>query len=103
MPSIHWGYNRQWKVPASASARQHPRTKRAALCFQRVDEVTYYVTGSCAPVGNRRLLTCLQGGSGGLPTRRRLPTCPTTSAGFPSVGKLSDVGQDCLPHKVVNS
>src|ERR1035438_7784430 len=54
MPSIHWGYNRQWKVPASASARQHPRTKRAALCFQRVDEVTYYVTGSCAAVVSRR-------------------------------------------------
>src|ERR1017187_8144851 len=38
-------------------------------------------------------------GSGGLPTRRRLPTCPTTSAEFPFVGKLSGIGQDCLPHQ----
>src|ERR1035441_5725104 len=45
---------------------------------------------SCAPVGNRRLLAT--GGSGGLPTRRRLPTCPTTSAEFPSVRKLSGAG-----------
>jgi len=28
-------------------------------------------------------------GSGGLPTRRRLPICPTTSAAFPIPGKLS--------------
>src|ERR1035438_1178909 len=32
-------------------------------------------------------------GSGGLPTRRRLTTCPTTSAEFPFVGKLSGVGR----------
>src|ERR1035438_6238376 len=29
-------------------------------------------------------------GSGGLPTRRRLPTCPTTSAQFPFGGKLRE-------------
>src|ERR1035438_370233 len=40
-------------------------------------------TGTCSPVYK---------GSGGLPTRRRLPTCPTTSAEFPFVGKLSGVG-----------
>src|ERR1035438_647352 len=81
MPSIHWGYNRQWKVPASASARQHPRTKRAALCFQRVDEVTYYVTGSCAAVVYRRSPVQTRGvpsGSGRLPIGRSLPSCPTT-------------------------
>src|SRR5271157_5871263 len=37
-------------------------------------------------------------GSGGLPTRRRLPTCPTTSAEFPLVGKLSGIGRKRLPH-----
>ena len=31
-------------------------------------------------------------GLGGLPTRRRLPTCPTTSAAFPILGKLSGIG-----------
>ena len=33
---------------------------------------------------------------GGLPTRRRFPTCPTTSAEFPFLGKLSGIGQECL-------
>src|ERR1035438_3769072 len=47
-------------------------------------------TGACWPVYK---------GPGGLPTRRRLPTCPTTSAEFPFVGKLSGIGQDCLPHQ----
>jgi hypothetical protein len=36
-------------------------------------------------------------GSGGLPTRRRLPTCPTISAGFPVLGKLSGIGHFCRP------
>src|ERR1035437_9864416 len=31
-------------------------------------------------------------GSGGLPTRRRLPTCPTTCAEFADLGKLSGIG-----------
>jgi hypothetical protein len=34
---------------------------------------------------------------GGLPTRRRFPTCPTTSAEFPFLGKLSGIGHSCLP------
>src|ERR1019366_3820267 len=38
--------------------------------------------------------------SGGLRTRRRLPTCPTTSAEFPFVRELSGIGQDCLHHSV---
>jgi len=32
---------------------------------------------SCAPIGNRRFTVCFTGVRGGLPTRRRLPTCPT--------------------------
>src|ERR1017187_8792963 len=32
---------------------------------------------SCAPVGNRRWAGHWQASAGGLPTRRRLPTCPT--------------------------
>src|ERR1035437_4228405 len=31
-------------------------------------------------------------GSGGLPTRRRLPTCPTTCAEFADLGKPSGIG-----------
>src|SRR5450755_387153 len=46
---------------------------------------------SCAPVGNRRLLASLTKASGGLPTRRRLPACPTSAAGFAASGKLSAV------------
>src|ERR1035438_2606113 len=47
---------------------------------------------SCTPVGNRRLLACLRRVPAGSPTRRRLPTCPTTSAAFTFVGKLNDIG-----------
>ena len=38
--------------------------------------------------------------SGGLPTRRRLQTCPTVLAGFRVLGKVCGIGQDCLPHKM---
>src|ERR1035441_3066475 len=37
------------------------------------------------------------GGPDGLTTRRRLPTCPTTSAEYPLLGKLSGIGHSCLP------
>src|ERR1035441_7798516 len=50
---------------------------------------------SCAPVGNRRLLGLFTRGSGGFPTRRRFPTCPTTSAEFPCAGKPSGIGHEC--------
>src|SRR6266568_9405857 len=53
---------------------------------------------SCAPVGNRRPLACFTRGSGGLATRRRLPTCPTTSAEFAFVGKVSGIGRNRLRH-----
>jgi len=50
-------------------------------------------TGACWPVYR---------GSAGLTSRRTqsvpLPTCRTTSAEFQFVGKLSGIGQDCLPH-----
>jgi hypothetical protein len=39
----------------------------------------------------------LQRISGGLPTRRRLTTCPTTSAEFPSVGKVCGIGAKLDP------
>jgi hypothetical protein len=51
---------------------------------------------SCAPVGNRRLWPVYKAVPGGLPTRRRLPTCPTTSAEFPFVGKLSGIGRQIV-------
>src|SRR6266702_3541371 len=54
---------------------------------------------SCAPVGNRRPLACFTRGSGGLATRRRLPTCPTTSAEFAFVGKVSGIGRNRLRHQ----
>ena len=40
---------------------------------------------------------CVPAVPGGLPTRRRLPTCPTTSTEFPFPGKLSGIRQDCVP------
>jgi hypothetical protein len=42
------------------------------------------------------LVGLFTGDPGGLPTRRRLPTCPTTSVEFPFLGKLSGIGHsDC--------
>ena len=43
---------------------------------------------SCAPVGNRRLAADLQGFQRVI---NPLPICPTTSAEFPFVGKLSGI------------
>src|ERR1019366_5229082 len=41
---------------------------------------------------------CVRAVPGGLPTRRRLPTCPTTSVEFPFLGKLSGIGHECPRH-----
>ena len=42
------------------------------------------------------LVGLFTGDPGGLPTRRRLKTCPTTSTEFPFLGKLSGIRQECL-------
>jgi hypothetical protein len=46
---------------------------------------------SCAPVVNRRRPCPYSSAPGGLPTRRRLTTCPTTRAEFPFARKLSGI------------
>jgi len=49
-----------------------------------------------APVFQPALVGLFTGDPGGLPTRRRLKTCPTTSTEFPFLGKLSGIRQECL-------
>ena len=44
------------------------------------------------------LHTGWQPAPGGLPTRRRMPICPTILAKFQASGKICGIGQECLRH-----
>ncbi len=44
------------------------------------------------------LAACVRAVPGGLPTRRRIQSCPTSSAGFPVRRMLSGIRHECLRH-----
>ena len=54
---------------------------------------------SCAPVANRRWPAIWLSSTGGLPTRRRLPTCPTSGRNFLAQSGHSICGEAALCHR----
>ena len=49
-------------------------------------------------VGNPPAALVKRPSSAGWQPARRMPSCPTTNADSPPVGKLCGIGQNCLPH-----
>jgi hypothetical protein len=82
-------------MTAWATRRRHPCPM--PLSFRGTEHPAWIVgqDGILRAGWQPALVGLFTGDPGGLPTRRRLPTCPTTSVEFLFLGKLSGIGHPC--------